>query len=40
MKTYDLSTYKALRKEGFAAIAAIFYARRAQINVLMGCYYE
>lgn len=29
MKSYDMNTYLEFRKDGFAAIAAIFYARRA-----------
>ncbi len=30
MKSYELAVYLELRKDGFAAIAALFYARKAK----------
>ena len=30
MKSYDLVLYRELRADGFAAIAALFYARKAK----------
>lgn len=30
MRSYDLAVYLELRTEGFAAIAALFYARKAK----------
>lgn len=33
MKTYNIEVYKDLRKEGFSAIAAIYYARHWSNNL-------
>jgi hypothetical protein len=30
MKSYDLSVYREFRADGFVAIAALFYARKAK----------
>lgn len=30
MKSYDMVLYRELRADGFAAIAALFYARKAK----------